>query len=149
MAARKRAADPCSIARALEVLGERWAFLIMREALGGTTRFSDFQDALGIAPDVLTARLATLVDAGVLSRDSYREPGARPRPSYHLTAAGADLQVVLGALQQWGDDHRPRPEGPTRLRRTSDDRPVRVAFVDDRDRVLDPGDVRFLPVNAG
>src|SRR4051795_6456267 len=111
----------CSIARSLSVLGERWTFLILREALLGTTRFAEFRDNLGVAPDVLSDRLATLVEAGVLTKQPYQEPGARARFSYHLTPAGADLQIVLGALQQWGDAHLPLPTGPTYLRRASDD----------------------------
>ncbi|WP_103383915.1 winged helix-turn-helix transcriptional regulator [Pseudonocardia dioxanivorans] len=134
----------CSIARSLEVVGERWTFLILREALSGTTRFADFRAVLGIAPDVLSNRLATLVDAGVLEKQPYREPGARVRDSYHLTPAGAELQVVLGALQQWGDEHRPYPPGPTILRRTADGRPVHVGFVDDEGREVPPAEVRFV-----
>lgn len=134
----------CSIARSLEVLGERWTFLILREALSGTTRFADFRAALGVAPDVLSDRLATLVASGVLEKRPYREPGARARDSYHLTEAGRELQVVLGALQQWGDEHRPYEPGPTVLRRTADGRPVHVGFVDDEGREVPLDEVRFL-----
>jgi DNA-binding HxlR family transcriptional regulator len=70
--------DPnCSIARSLGVLGERWTFLILREAMDGVTRFAQFRDVLGIAPDVLTDRLTTLVEYGVMSRAPYQEPGSR------------------------------------------------------------------------
>src|SRR5882762_1883694 len=69
----------CSIARSLGVLGERWTFLILREAMDGVTRFAQFRDALGIAPDVLTDRLTTLVDYGVMTRAPYQEPGSRTR----------------------------------------------------------------------
>jgi DNA-binding HxlR family transcriptional regulator len=135
----------CSIARSLEVLGERWTFLILREALSGTTRFADFRSELGVAPDVLSNRLATLVDAGVLEKQPYREPGARVRDSYHLTPAGRDLQLLLGALQQWGDEHRPYELGPTVVRRTVDgDRPVHVGFIDDTGREVPPENVAFV-----
>ncbi|HJP73801.1 MAG TPA: helix-turn-helix domain-containing protein [Pseudonocardiaceae bacterium] len=121
----------CSIARSLEVVGARWTLLIMREALAGRTRFAEFRDVLGIAPDVLSERLATLVEYGVMTKQPYQEPGSRARFSYHLTPAGRDLLVVVGALQQWGDQHLPRPEGPTIQRRSRDgDRPLHVAFVD-------------------
>jgi DNA-binding HxlR family transcriptional regulator len=90
----------CSIARSLGVLGERWTFLILREALTGATRFSQFRDALGIAPDVLTERLNTLVEYGVMTREPYQEAGSRSRFAYDLTPAGRELQVVLLALQQ-------------------------------------------------
>jgi len=135
----------CSIARSLEVLGERWTFLILREALSGTTRFADFRSELGMAPDVLSNRLATLVDAGVMEKQPYREPGARVRDSYHLTPAGRDLQLVLSALQQWGDEHRPYELGPTIVRRTVDgDRPVHVGFIDDTGREVPLEGVAFV-----
>src|SRR3981081_179743 len=127
-----RAEPTCSVARALEVLGERWTFLILREAFSGITRFADFRAALGVAPHVLSDRLAPLAQAGVLEKQPYREPGARVRFSYHLTPAGRELRVVLCALQQWGDEHVPHEAGPTIIRRTVEgNRPVRVAFVDD------------------
>jgi DNA-binding HxlR family transcriptional regulator len=140
---------PCSIARSLEVLGERWTFLILREALSGVTRFADFHQSLGIAPDVLSDRLTTLVGAGVLEKRPYREPGSRIRHSYHLTPAGADLRVVLGALQQWGDAHRPYELGPTVVRRTVDgERPVHVAFVDDTGTAVPVDQVAFVKTPA-
>src|SRR5262249_46785959 len=90
----------CSIERCLQVLSDRWSFLILREALrDGVTRFADFQRNLGIAPNVLTNRLDNLVAAGVLTKRAYQEPGSRTRFSYHATAAGQDLVVILAALQ--------------------------------------------------
>ncbi|GAA2057384.1 winged helix-turn-helix transcriptional regulator [Williamsia deligens] len=121
----------CAIARTVDVLRDPWTFLIVREALDGVTRFSDFRTHLGVASDVLTQRLRALVDAGVLRREDYREPGARERPSYHLTERGADLTVVVAALQQWGDAHLPVDCGPTVVRRHRlTGAPVDVAFVD-------------------
>jgi DNA-binding HxlR family transcriptional regulator len=75
----------CSIERSVEVPGERWTFLILRQAHGGTTRFADFRDDLGIAPDVLGARLEKLVSAGVMERREYQAPGECTRLDYHLT----------------------------------------------------------------
>jgi DNA-binding HxlR family transcriptional regulator len=139
----------CSIARSLTVLGERWTFLILRDALRGATRFAQFRDALGIAPDVLADRLATLVEYGVLSREPYQEPGQRARDGYELTPAGRELLVVLGALQQWGDTHLPRSEGPTLLRRQrGTERPLHVAYVDQDGREIDPDDVTFVQTAA-
>jgi DNA-binding HxlR family transcriptional regulator len=138
----------CSIARTLEVLGERWTFLVVREALAGTTRFADFRAALGVAPDVLTTRLTTLVEAGVLERRPYREEGKRTRHEYHMTPAGNELRVVLGALQQWGDDHRPYSGGPTVVRRSLDDRPLHVAYVDEAGREVPLDEVRFVRTPA-
>jgi DNA-binding HxlR family transcriptional regulator len=136
----------CSIARSLGVLGERWTFLILREAFLGATRFAEFRDRLGVAPDVLSERLATLVEYGVMEREPYREPGARSRSAYRLTPAGRELQVVLSALQQWGDEHLPRPEGPSMLRRVrGTDRPVHVGYVDGSGREVQPADVAVIP----
>ena len=139
----------CAIARSLGVLGERWTFLILREATLGVTRFAQFRDSLGIAPDVLTERLATLVEYGVLERVAYQEPGSRSRSAYILTPAGRQLAVVLAALQQWGDEHLPWPEGPSMLRRVRDsDRPVHVGFVDDRGREVPAEDVAMIRTDA-
>ena len=140
--------DPnCSIA--LGVLGERWTFLILREAMDGVTRFAQFRDALGIAPDVLTDRLTTLVEYGVMSRVPYREPGSRSRYAYTLTSAGEELQVALGSLQQWGDAYLPRPDGPTVERRTrKTNRPVHVGFIDDRGREVAADDVATIRTSA-
>lgn len=138
-------ADPsCAIARSLGVLGERWTFLVLREALGGATRFSQFRAALGVAPDVLTARLATLVEHGVLTREPYREAGARTRLEYRITPAGRELAVVLGALLQWGDAHLPGAGGPTvRMVERGSTRALRVGFVDPDGREVSLADARF------
>lgn len=139
----------CSIERSLGVLGERWTFLVLREALLGTTRFAQFREALGVAPDVLTARLGTLVDYGVMTRESYQDPGSRTRDAYELTEAGRELHVVLAALQQWGDEHLPWPAGPSVLRRTRDDRPVHVGFIDDNGREIDRTEVTSVRTTVG
>ncbi len=98
--------DACPIARTMAVLGQRWAILIIREALLGRSRFSEFREQLGVASDVLTARLAELVAAGILEVEDYREPGERTRSRYVLTDAGHDLVTVLAAMGQWGHKHR-------------------------------------------
>src|SRR5215472_27148 len=143
----KQAPEPaCSIARSLGVLGERWTFLILREAFLGATKFAEFRDRLGVAPDVLSDRLSTLVAHGVMERAPYQEPGARPRSGYRLTTAGTELQVVLSALQQWGDKYLPRPEGPSMLRRIrGTDLPVHVGYVDDHGNEVAPADVAVIP----
>lgn len=99
--------ERCPIARSLDVLGEKWTLMIVRDALGGSTRFSQFQQSLGIPREVLTARLASLVDGGVLERTTYKPEGARAREEYVLTGAGRDLSLVLLALGGWADRHRP------------------------------------------
>ena len=141
--------DPCAIARSLGVLGERWTFLILREASQGAGRFSQFREALGVAPDVLAERLSTLVAYGVMEKVPYQEPGERARASYRLTPPGAELTVVLAALQQWGDEHLPWPEGPSILRRTRDsDQPVHVGFVDDSGREISRENVAMVRTAA-
>src|SRR5919112_1114607 len=95
----------CSIARALEVLGDRWTLLVIRDAFLGLRRFDDFQRDLGIARNVLADRLGRLVDEGILERHAYQE---RPeRFEYRLTEKGADLWPVLISLMKWGDRHDP------------------------------------------
>ena len=103
----------CSIARSLEVVGERWTLLIIRDAVLGIERFEEFQDSLGIATNVLANRLKLLCDEGVLERvPDEQRPG---RPKYVLTAKGAELGPALLALMKWGDRHYPTPSGPPRL----------------------------------
>lgn len=91
----------CSIANALDLIGEWWTILILREAFFGTRRFEDFQLHLGIARNILTARLRKLCDSGVLERVPVKA-GAK-RQEYQLTKMGRDLQPTLIALTQWGD----------------------------------------------
>jgi DNA-binding HxlR family transcriptional regulator len=124
----------CSIQRSLEVLGERWSLLIIREIFSGRHRFAEIQSVLGVAPNLLTTRLKKLVEAGVLRTQTYQDVGSRTRISYHLTPAGEELLVVLAALQQWGDRHCPRPSGPSVLRRQrSSGHSVHVGLVSDTD----------------
>jgi len=139
--------DPrCSIARTLQVLGDRWTILIVREGFRGHTRFSDFRRVLGIPTDILTARLCSLVEAGVLERRSYREPGARERFDYHLTAAGEALLPVLGALAQWGNEFRPSGHGPSRLYQHADTgEATSVAFVTPTGVVVPLTDIAIVP----
>jgi DNA-binding HxlR family transcriptional regulator len=97
------AIDRCSIGKALDVLRNRSSFLIMREAFYGTARFEDFAERVGLSDPVTSARLRDLVEAGLLEREDYREPGQRTRKLYRLTEKGADLFPTLVALMQWGD----------------------------------------------
>lgn len=104
--------DTCTIGRAMGVLGERWTVVVLREVFTGVRRFEDMRVRTGIPRQVLTNRLAMLVDAGVLRREPYREPGARARHEYRLTAKGLDLYPVLIAVAAWGDRYLAEPEGP-------------------------------------
>jgi len=100
----------CSLARTLEVVGERWTLLILRDLFFGVRRFSDLQRHLDIPRAVLSARIAALVERGLVERRPYR-PG---RDELHLTERGIDLWPAVHALMQWGDRHY-SPAGPRRL----------------------------------
>src|SRR3954462_15211135 len=102
----------CPIARSLERVGEWWSMLIMRDALHGMTRFDEFENSLGIAPNMLTRRLNALVEAGLLERRRYSE--RPPRDEYVLTERGRDFRPVLVALLAWGNRHF-APEGASVL----------------------------------
>jgi len=132
----------CSIARALEVVGERWTLLIIRDAFLGLRRFDQFQESLGIARNVLTDRLNRLVEEGILDRVRYNE---RPkRYEYRLTPKGRDLGIALAGLRQWGD--RYLSEQPPRItRRRSDKHPVIAAFVPEGAEVLRNDEVESVP----
>lgn len=135
----------CSIARSLDVLGEKWTLLVVREAFFGVTRFADFRARLGVAPDILTARLETLVEGGVLERRPYQDEGQRQREEYVLTEAGAELKTVLAAFVAWGDVHRPSGFGPSTVYVDRDtEEPVRIAFLTDDGRELAPEDVTVV-----
>ena len=99
---------PCPIARSLERVGEWWSILILRDAFAGLTRFEEFQDSLGIAPNMLTRRLTALVEDGLLERRRYSE--RPPRHEYVLTERGRDFRPVLLAMMAWGNRHF-APEG--------------------------------------
>ncbi|MGH2383937.1 MAG: winged helix-turn-helix transcriptional regulator [Candidatus Limnocylindria bacterium] len=103
----------CSVARALEVVGERWSLLILRDAMLGVTRFEGFLGSLGIARNVLTDRLDHLVSEGVLARRPYGR--GQGRFDYEMTDKGRGLGVAVLALMKWGDRHYPAPGGPPRL----------------------------------
>jgi DNA-binding HxlR family transcriptional regulator len=96
-------AENCSVTQALEIVGEKWSLLILREAFFGLRRFEEFQKALGCARNLLSTRLQRLVDEGLLAREEYQEPGLRARAQYTLTEKGADLLPTVIALLNWGD----------------------------------------------
>lgn len=99
----------CSVAQCLEVVGEWWSLLIIRDAFLGVTRFDQWQERLGISRNVLNQRLGRLVSAGVLVKVPYSEHP--PRFDYRLTEKGRDLWPVVTAMRQWGDKHA-APDGP-------------------------------------
>ena len=132
----------CSIARALEVVGDRWTLLVIRDVALGLRRFDQLLESLGIASNVLTDRLNRLVGEGILERVRYSE---RPeRFEYHLTAKGRELGVALLALMQWGDRHL--SEKPPRVaRRRSDRSRVSVRLGAKDGSLVPPGDLELVP----
>ena len=96
--------EPCPIARSLAVFGDAWSLLILRDAHAGLTRFDQFRKSLGIAPTILSRRLATLTEEGMLEKRLYS--AHPPREEYVLTAAGSDVLPVLFMIGEWGRQHR-------------------------------------------
>ncbi|RLP82883.1 transcriptional regulator [Mycetocola lacteus] len=138
----------CPIARSLDLLGQKWSLMIVREAVAGATRFADFR-AIGIPSDILTKRLTSLVDAGVMERRPYREAGERARDDYHLTPAGMALLPVLSALVEWGTEYLPIPAGRTLENVTTDTHEaVHVAYVNDAGEVINQDRVTIQTVPA-
>ena len=107
-------AKACPIARGLDVLGDPWVMLVLREVMSGVHRFDELREKLGAADNVLSSRLHRLVDEGLLTRQPY-DSGNRTRSEYFLTEAGADALPVLNALLRWGNRNTPAPSGPMRI----------------------------------
>jgi DNA-binding HxlR family transcriptional regulator len=105
-------AENCTIGRTLDIIGEKWSILVLREVFMGIRRFEDLRVRTGIPRQVLTTRLATLVEHGLLRREPYQEPGHRSRDEYRLTQPGLDLYPVLVALLEWGDRYLGDADGP-------------------------------------
>jgi DNA-binding HxlR family transcriptional regulator len=117
----------CSIGAAVDLIGERPTFMVLREAFNGVRRFDDMQRRTGMPRQVLSNRLTRLVDEGLLRKVRYREQGQRSRDEYRLTEKGLDLYPVLVALMEWGDKHAASPAGPQVLLRHRDcGEPVRL-----------------------
>jgi DNA-binding HxlR family transcriptional regulator len=104
--------DNCTIERAVQIFGDRWSFLVLREVFSGVRRFDDMRVRTTIPRQVLSGRLVSLVDAGLLRREPYQDPGQRTRHEYRLTDKGLDLYPVLVALLDWGNRYAVDVEGP-------------------------------------
>jgi DNA-binding HxlR family transcriptional regulator len=102
----------CTIGAAVALIGEKWTFLVLREAFNGVRRFDDMRRRTGAPRQVLSDRLSRLVAHGVLRRVPYQERGQRARHEYRLTGKGLDLYPVLVALMEWGDRYATGPAGP-------------------------------------
>jgi DNA-binding HxlR family transcriptional regulator len=111
-AALEWSADNCRIGRALDVIGERWSLLVLREVFQGIRRFDQLTVRTSIPRQMLTDRLDRLVAEGLLRREPYQDPGQRRRHEYRLTDKGIDLYPVLLALQAWGNTYLADDDGP-------------------------------------
>jgi len=134
----------CSVAQCLEVVGEWWSLLIVRDALLGVTRFDDFQRRLGISRNVLRDRLSRLVAEGVFDKVHYQEHPVRY--DYRLTDKGRDLSPVVTALREWGDRHTSPGGPPVRLVHTACGSDVHLVHRCERcAQTVERTDVRVVP----
>jgi DNA-binding HxlR family transcriptional regulator len=135
----------CSIAKSLEVIGERWSLLIVRDVLNGNRRFGELQTSLGVARNVLSARLQRLIEEDILERRQYQDNPARYE--YFLTEKGLDLWPALIALLNWGDRYSPGPEGPpkTIVHKVCGGRVSDRGICEDCSKVLHARDARQIP----
>ena len=131
----------CSIARALELVGERWTLLIIRDAFLGLSRFDEFHESLGISRNVLTDRLNRLVEGGVFEAVPYGD--RHDRFDYKLTEKGLDLHIALIGLRQWGDKYLCE-KPPTIARRKSDHRRLIAALVPKGTPAVPVGEAEFV-----
>jgi len=139
----REALRQCSIAAALDTIGERWSFLILRGAFNGLKHFEEFQSTLGIARNILSNRLAKMVDTGILKREPDRSD--RRKVSYRLTEKGRDLLPVLLSLRQWGEKWiNCRPSNPVLIDRLSRQPIAEMAARAADGRVLKLGDLEWV-----
>ena len=107
--------EPCSVARSVAVIGDRWTLMLLRDCFLGVRRFEEFERRLGISRSIIAERLKRLVDEGVLRREAYQDQPVRHE--YRLTDKGMALHPVIMAIVHWGDVHYTGPEGPPLLHR--------------------------------
>ncbi|WP_043472817.1 helix-turn-helix domain-containing protein [Kitasatospora sp. MBT66] len=120
--------NPCPVARSVDAIGDWWSLLIIRDAFDGSRRFGEFQRSLGVAKNILSARLRALVEAGILAVEPASDGSAYQ--AYVLTPKGEDLFPVVVALRQWGERHSFDPDEPhSELLDRRDDRPLRELAV--------------------
>lgn len=140
--------ENCTVGRTMAILGERWTFVVLREVCNGVRRFDDIRRHSGIPRQVLSNRLALLVEHDILRRVPYRDPGERERQEYRLTPKGFDLYPVLVAIASWGDRYLADPEGPPVAFAHRDcDAPVHVETVCEAGHRVD--DVRAIVPRPG
>lgn len=136
----------CPITGTLDLVGDRWSMLILREVMSGLTRFDELVDHIGIGRSTLSDRIHKLVGAGILVERAYREPGSRARNEYVLTPKGWDLSNVVFALSEWGDRYVLDPgDHPVELIDAATGSRLRLALVDDDDNVVPLERIRPVP----
>lgn len=129
--------DLCAVTRAMEVLGDRWSVLVLREIFNGVRRFDDIQGHIGVSRSVLSGRLRDLVEYGVLRKTEYQPEGGRVRHEYRLTEMGRSLQVVMQSLMEFGDRWLTDTPGSTlEVRHKACDAQVHVRSVCDEGHVI-------------
>ena len=136
--------EACSLARTVSVIGDRWTLLILRSAMYGVRRFDDFQAELDVPRSVLSARLAALVDAGIMEKRDYREEGQRARVEYPLTRMGSQLGLPFFAMTEWGDRWLSEGEPHFGLRSCANGQKLRVMLVDERGKAVKPQDIQYV-----
>lgn len=134
----------CNLARSFELIGDRWTLLILRSAMYGVRRFDDFQGELEVPRSVLSARLAALVDAGIMERQEYREEGQRARIEYPLTQMGRELGLPFFAMTAWGDRWLSEGEAHFGLRSRANGQKLKVMLADERGKPVKPQDVQYV-----
>ncbi len=132
----------CSIARSLEIVGDKWTLLILREAWYGVARFSDFEKRLGCPRNLLSERLKMLVREGVMRAQEYHDPGSRVRQEYVLTSKGQELLPVAVALMNWGDKYLADESGPPiLLKHVGCDQSIKAELVCEAAHAVEDGQV--------
>lgn len=134
----------CNLSRSFELIGDRWTLLILRSAQHGLRRFDDFQADLDIPRTVLSARLASLVETGIMDKRAYREVGQRARVEYPLTKMGRALALPFMAMTQWGDKYLGGKKLPLTLRSRTTGGRISVAYVDEKGRAVDMTDIEIV-----
>ena len=139
------APETCNLAKAINLIGDRWTLLILRAALYGVRRFDDFQAELGCPRTVLSERLKKLVANGLMKKRSYKAPGKRARPEYVLTATGLSLRPIFFGLTQWGDAWLGAGDvSPITFTKVGSKSTIRAAFVDVDGREVRPDQIRVV-----
>lgn len=129
--------EACAVTRSMDVIGDRWSILVLREILNGVRRFDDIHEHIGVSRSVLSQRLRALVDAGILTRRAYQDEGDRPRHEYRLTEMGRDLQLVMHALMDFGDRWLREPGATMVVRHRDCDARVHARSVCDAGHVVE------------